>query len=65
MISYVPQKDIKGITEKLAVKMGEVLPEGQIGPCMPHTLKWSLVTNHQHSSGDVVLISHVGCNLYV
>lgn len=65
MISYVRQPNIKGVTEKLKAKMDLQLPEGQTGPCGAHILKWSLTTRHLHSSGEVISVDHIGCNLHV
>jgi hypothetical protein len=64
LISYVRQKNIKGITAKMRAAMDKELPERQVGPCEDHTLKWSLVTKHKHSSGEVLPISQIGCNLH-
>jgi hypothetical protein len=30
-----------------------------------HTLKWSFLSEHDHSSGERLQVSHVGCNLLV
>jgi hypothetical protein len=65
LINYVRQANINGITEKLKKEMDAQMPEKQIGPCEPHTLKWSLATKHDHSSGEIVSVFHVGCNLYI
>lgn len=65
LINYVRKKDIKGITAKLKTAMDKKLPENQTGPCEDHALKWSLVTKHEHSSGEIVSIGHIGCNLHV
>ena len=65
LISYIRKNDIKSITAKLKAAMDAELPENQIGPCEDHTLKWSLITEHTHSSGEVVSVAHVGCNLAV
>jgi hypothetical protein len=65
LINYVRKQDIKGITAKLRTEMNKQLPEKQTGPCEDHKLKWSLSTKHKHSSGEVVTIEHVGCNLYL
>ena len=65
MISYVRQPNIKGVTEKLKAKMDSQLPEGQTGPCAAHILKWSLTSMHLHSSGEVIAVDHIGCNLHV
>ena len=64
LINYVRKKDIADITTKLKSELDAGLPDGQTGLCTPHILKWSLVTEHQHSSGEKVSVSHIGCNLY-
>lgn len=64
LINYVRKPDIKGITEKLKAKMDSQLPQGQTGPCESHTLKWSITTKHLHSSGELLSVHHVGCNLH-
>ncbi|RDI53634.1 hypothetical protein DES45_11355 [Microvirga subterranea] len=65
LINYVRNSNIKAITAKLKTEMDAKLPENQTELCAEHTLKWSLVTKHQHSSGEIVAIGHIGCNLYV
>jgi hypothetical protein len=65
LISYVRKKDIKGITAKLKAAIDAKRPENQVGPCADHKLKWSFLTRHKHSSGEIVALSHVGCNLAV
>jgi hypothetical protein len=65
LIIYVRKKDIKGITAKLKAEMDKKRPENQTGPCEDHKLKWSLLTKHKHSSGEVLSLGHIGCNLHV
>jgi hypothetical protein len=65
LVSYVRKEDIKAITAKLKAAMDKERSEKQVGQCRDHTLKWSLVTKHIHSSGEVVSVGHIGCNLYV
>jgi hypothetical protein len=65
LINYVRKKDIKGITAKLRAIMDKKRPEKQTGPCEDGKLLWSLVTRHKHSSGEVVSLGHIGCNLYI
>lgn len=65
LLNYVRKKNIKGLTAKLKAALDKELPENQIGPCEDHTLKWSLVTKHQHSSGETVSLGHIGCNLHI
>jgi hypothetical protein len=64
IINYVRKENIKGIVEDLKAKMDKQLPENQVGPCENHTLQWSLKTKHKHSSGEVVTVEHIGCNLH-
>jgi hypothetical protein len=65
LINYVRRKNIKGITAKLKAEMDKQLPQNQTGPCEDHKLQWSLMTKHKHSSGEVVAVGHIGCNLHV
>jgi len=64
LVSYVRKKNIKEITERLRAVLDEKRPEKQTGPCEDHQLKWSLSTNHEHHSGEIVSLDHIGCNLY-
>lgn len=63
LINYVRKKDIKGITARLRTEMDKRRPVNQTAPCENHKLKWSLVTKHKHSSGEVLSVAHIGCNL--
>jgi len=65
VLSYVRKKDIKRITDKLKIEMDTNLPEGQTQPCSNLPLKWSFLTKHKHSSGEIVSLGHIGCNLYI
>lgn len=64
LINYVRLKNIAEITANLKSELDANLPADQTGPCTAHTLKWSLVSKHKHSSGEMVSVSHIGCNLY-
>jgi hypothetical protein len=65
LINYVRQSNIKGITDRLRSALDAQLPEYQVGPCEGHKLKWSFTTRHKHSSGEDVIVDHIGCNLGV
>jgi hypothetical protein len=65
LINYVRKPDIKAIVVKLKTEMDKKLPENQTGPCEDHAMKWSLLTKHKHSSGEVVSVGHIGLNLHV
>jgi hypothetical protein len=65
LINYVRKPDIKAIVTTLKTEMDKKLPENQVGPCEDHALKWSLLTKHRHSSGEIVSVGHIGCNLHI
>ena len=56
--------NVKAITENLKTTLDEQRLSGQMAPCADRKLKWSLVTKDKHSSGEVVPLSHIGCNLH-
>jgi len=65
IISYVRQRDISGIFNKLRLYMDEALPLSQRGACQDNQIRWSFVTIHLHACGESLQVSHIGCNLYV
>jgi len=65
LISYVRQRDISGLFNKLRLYMDEALPLSQKGSCQDHQIRWSFVTIHLHACGQDLQVSHIGCNLYV
>ena len=65
LIVYVRKKDIKGLVDKLKSEMDKHQPLGQTGKAADHTLKWSFISMHNHSSGEELYVCHVGCNLHV
>jgi hypothetical protein len=64
LIAYVRMKDISGLIKKIRQKMDSEHPCDQQGDTVDHTFKWSFLSRHAHSCGDVLDVSHVGCNLY-
>ena len=65
LIVYVRKKDIAGLVRKLRDRLNKELPCNQQGKCSDHSLKWSFMSSHHHDCGDILEVSHVGCNLYV
>lgn len=65
MLIYVRKKNISGIIEKLRNDMDTEQPESQQGTIMDDDLKWSLISVYQHSSGELIEVSHVGLDLHV
>lgn len=64
VISYVQQKDIKGLFEDLRKHIDSEKPFNLEGLCLNHNIKWSFLSNHKHNSGERITICHVGCNLF-
>ncbi len=66
VIVYVRQDDIKALMKKIADELDATLPCMQQGSSRPHNiLRWSLLTSHKHSSGELMEVGHIGCNLFV
>lgn len=64
VISYVKQKDIKGLFEDLRKYLDKAKPFDLEGLCLDHNIKWSFLSRHKHRSGELVAVCHLGCNLY-
>lgn len=65
VIAFVKKTDIEGLMNKVRRKMDKELPEQQQGATMDHPSKWCFLSKHLHSSGAVVEVGHVGCNMHV
>ena len=65
VISYVKIKDIKGLFEDLRKHIDATKPFDLEGLCLDHNIKWSFLSRHKHSSGELTSVCHIGCNLYV
>ena len=65
LVVYVKKSNISGLMKKLREKMDETLPESQSGSCKDHSIKWSFISEHVHSCGDLLEVGHIGCNLFV
>ena len=64
MIVYVRKKNVSGIIRKIRETMDSELPCEQQGRTVDHAMRWAFLSKHAHSCGDVLDVSHVGCNLY-
>lgn len=64
LITYVRKADIAGLLKKLRERMDTELPSQQQGAATDLPLKWSFLTGHSHACGEVLEVSHVGCNLF-
>jgi len=65
VIAYVKKPNIEGLMQKVREAMDKELPENQQGPTMDHSLKWGFLSKHTHSSGALVEVGHVGCNMHI
>lgn len=63
LIVYCRKQDIVGKMKGIRTWMDEQLPCRQQGQTSEHTLKWSFRSSHAHSSGEILGVDHVGCNL--
>ena len=65
VIVYFNLSGIADAVQRVRVEMDLQLPLDQQGPTKPHSLKWSFLSVHKHSSGEQLEIGHIGCNMYV
>ncbi len=64
VISYVKQKNIKKLFEDLREYIDKNKPFDLVGFCKDHNIKWSFISEHEHSSGEQIEICSLGCNLF-
>lgn len=64
VISYVKLQDIKALFEKLREYIDNEKSCDLQGICKDHNIRWSFLSSHKHSSGEIVEVCHVGCNMY-
>jgi hypothetical protein len=65
MVVYMRKANGSILMKKVRDTMDTDQPEKQEGPTTSHSLRWAFDSQHQHSSGDSIRVSHVVCNLYV
>jgi hypothetical protein len=65
LITYVRKADIAGLLKKLRERMDAELPSQQQGAAADLPIKWSFLTGHAHTCGQMLEVCHVGCNLFV
>jgi hypothetical protein len=64
VISYVKLQDIKALFNKLRQHIDSAKPYDLQGICKDHNIRWSFLSSHKHSSGEIVEVCHVGCNMH-
>lgn len=64
VFAYVREAKIKDKIQSLKNRMDVEKPCEQDGNCEDHPFaKWSLVSKHEHRSGEILRVVHFGCNL--
>lgn len=63
LIAYFKKRNIKGLLQKLRETMDRDRPCSQCADTKDHLLKWSFISSHVHSCGEILQVGHVGCNL--
>lgn len=64
LLAYVQKGVIKSHIESLRTHLNTALPEAQQGPCSSHPeMNWALLSDHLHTSGELVRVLHAGVNL--
>lgn len=66
LLEYVKRADIKNRLEAIRAHLDKVKPHNQNGDCRDHdqNLKWFFHSDHLHSSGEQITVTHVGFNLH-
>lgn len=65
MISYVRQAKIADIVKKLRDRLDADKPHEQDGITSELISKWSFLSKHKHSSGEIIEVGHACCNLHI
>lgn len=65
MLVYMRKANGSGLMKKVRDTMDDEKPAHQQGLTTPHAIRWAFDSNHLHSCGDNIRVSHVTCNLYV
>lgn len=65
LITYVRQKGISDLMKKLRDRLDEDRPCAQCENTTDHSIRWSFLSKHKHSSGDPLDVAHIGCNLFI
>lgn len=64
VIEYVKKRGIAAIVTQLRKRADADLPECQEGSTDGHTMNWAYVSNHRHSSEELLRVVHINVNLH-
>ncbi|WP_175725417.1 hypothetical protein [Burkholderia ambifaria] len=64
VIEYVKQAGISGIVSRLRKQADTDFPVHQVGSTQNHAMQWAYVSEHQHSSDELIRVVHINVNLH-
>jgi hypothetical protein len=64
LLVYCRKPNIALLVAKLRERMDKEMPCKQDGSAKDHIHKWSFLTAHSHSSGELLEVGHIACNLH-
>jgi hypothetical protein len=65
MVVYMRKANGSVLMKKIRDTMDDEKPADQQSLTTPHAIRWAFDSNHLHSCGDNIRVSHVACNLHV
>lgn len=63
MVEYVKKPNIKALVDKIRKHMDAKKPCAQDGNSEDHRIRWTFSTKHHHTSGEMLRVLHVNCNM--
>lgn len=64
VVEYVKDANIKDLVAKIKSYLDNAKPCSQDGDAQDHRIRWAFITYHQHSSGELLRVLHLNCNLH-
>lgn len=64
LISYVRKAGIANVVKNLRLRMDTTMPLHQQGITTDLSMRWAFLSRHEHSSGEVLDVGHISCNLF-
>lgn len=63
MVEYVKKPNIKAYVDRIRKHMDTKKPCDQDGNSEDHRIRWAFSTKHHHTSGEMLRVLHVNCNM--
>ncbi|HLB47935.1 MAG TPA: hypothetical protein VJL59_13085, partial [Anaerolineales bacterium] len=64
VVEYVKDANTKDLVAKIKSHLDNTKPCSQNGDAQDHRIRWAFITYHQHSSGELLRVLHLSCNLH-